>query len=55
MEKANFGQLVSFIFGIANDCLVDGYDVGDYTVKSSLALMVADPTAPYREDGENHV
>ena len=22
MEKANFGQLVSFIFGIANDCLV---------------------------------
>ena len=30
MEKANFGQLVSFIFGIANDCLVDVYDVGDY-------------------------
>ena len=30
MEKANFGRLVSFIFGIANDCLVDVYDVGDY-------------------------
>ena len=30
MEKPNFGQLVSFIFGIANDCLVDVYDVGDY-------------------------
>lgn len=23
MEKANFGQIVSFLFGIANDCLVD--------------------------------
>lgn len=21
MEKANFGQIVSFLFGIANDCL----------------------------------
>lgn len=30
MEKANFGQIVSFLFGIANDCLVDTYDVGDY-------------------------
>lgn len=27
MEKANFGQIVSFLFGIANDCLVDTYDV----------------------------
>ena len=26
MEKANFGQIVSFLFGIANDCLVDVYD-----------------------------
>ena len=25
MEKANFGQIVSFLFGIANDCLVDTY------------------------------
>ena len=30
MENANFNQLVSFVFGIANDCLVDVYDVGDY-------------------------
>lgn len=29
MENANFNQLVSFVFGIANDCLVDVYDVGD--------------------------
>ena len=39
MEKANFGQLVSFIFGIANDCLVDVYDVGDYR-KIILPMMV---------------
>lgn len=30
MTAPNFNQLVSFIFGIANDCLVDKYDVGDY-------------------------
>lgn len=30
MDKSNFGQIVSFLFGIANDCLVDTYDVGDY-------------------------
>lgn len=39
MEKANFGQIVSFIFGIANDCLVDVYDVGDYR-KIILPMMV---------------
>ena len=39
MDKANFGQLVSFIFGIANDCLVDKYDVGDYR-KIILPMMV---------------
>ena len=39
MEKANFGQLVSFLFGIANDCLVDIYDVGDYR-KIILPMMV---------------
>ena len=39
MEKANFGQLVSFIFGIANDCLVDVYDVGDYR-KIILPMIV---------------
>ena len=39
MEKTNFGQLVSFIFSIANDCLVDIYDVGDYR-KIILPMMV---------------
>ena len=39
MEKANFGQIVSFLFGIANDCLVDTYDVGDYR-KIILPMMV---------------
>ena len=39
MDKANFGQLVSFIFGIANDCLVDVYDVGDYR-KIILPMIV---------------
>ena len=39
MAKANFGQLVSFIFGIANDCLVDVYDVGDYR-KIILPMIV---------------
>lgn len=39
MEKANFGQIVSFLFGIANDCLVDVYDVGDYR-KIILPMMV---------------
>ena len=39
MAKANFGQLVSFIFGIANDCLVDVSDVGDYR-KIILPMIV---------------
>ena len=39
MEKANFGQIVSFLFSIANDCLVDVYDVGDYR-KIILPMMV---------------
>ncbi len=39
MDKANFGQLVSFLFSIANDCLVDTYDVGDYR-KIILPMMV---------------
>jgi len=39
MEQQNFGQLVSFIFGIANDCLVDVYDVGDYR-KIILPMIV---------------
>ncbi len=39
MDKTNFGQLVSFIFGIANDCLVDVYDVGDYR-KIILPMIV---------------
>lgn len=39
MNNTNFGQLVSFVFGIANDCLVDVYDVGDYR-KIILPMMV---------------
>jgi len=39
MESINFGQIVSFLFGIANDCLVDVYDVGDYR-KIILPMMV---------------
>lgn len=39
MENANFNQLVSFVFGIANDCLVDVYDVGDYR-KIILPMIV---------------
>lgn len=38
MDKSNFGQIVSFLFGIANDCLVDTYDVGDYR-KIILPMM----------------
>ena len=39
MNNENFGHLVSFIFGIANNCLVDTYDVGDYR-KIILPMMV---------------
>ena len=39
MNNENFGHLVSFIFGIANDCLVDVYDVGDYR-KIILPMIV---------------
>lgn len=39
MENANFNQLVSFVFDIANDCLVDVYDVGDYR-KIILPMIV---------------
>ncbi len=39
MSEQNFGHLVSFIFGIANDCLVDVYDVGDYR-KIILPMIV---------------
>ena len=39
MENANFNQRVSFVFGIANDCLVDVYDVGDYR-KIILPMIV---------------
>ena len=39
MAAQSFGHLVSFIFGIANDCLVDLYDVGDYR-KIILPMMV---------------
>ena len=39
MSDQNFNHLVSFIFGIANDCLVDKYDVGDYR-KIILPMIV---------------
>lgn len=39
MDNKNFGTLVSFLFGIANDCLVDVYDVGDYR-KIILPMMI---------------
>ena len=39
MAIQNFGSLVSFLFGIANDCLVDVYDVGDYR-KIILPMIV---------------
>lgn len=39
MENNNFGHLVAFLFGIANDCLVDVYDVGDYR-KIILPMMI---------------
>lgn len=39
MQNKNFGSLVSFLFGIANDCLVDVYDVGDYR-KIILPMMI---------------
>ena len=30
MDQSTYNSLKAFIFGIANDCLVDVYDVGDY-------------------------
>lgn len=30
MNQSTYNTLKSFIWGIANDCLVDVYDVGDY-------------------------
>ncbi len=30
MNQSTYNALKSFIWGIANDCLVDVYDVGDY-------------------------
>ena len=39
MDQQIYNRLVSFIFGIANDCLVDIYEVGDYR-KVILPMMV---------------
>lgn len=39
MENKNFGPLVFFLFGIANDGIVDVYDVGDYR-KIILPMMI---------------
>ena len=39
MNQSTYNTLKSFIWGIANDCLVDVYDVGDYR-KIILPMMV---------------
>jgi len=39
MDQQIYNQLVAFIWGIASDCLVDTYDVGDYR-KIILPMMV---------------
>ena len=39
MNQATYNSLKSFIWGIANDCLVDVYDVGDYR-KIILPMLV---------------
>ena len=39
MEQQVYNKLVSFIWAIASDCLVDIYDVGDYR-KIILPFMV---------------
>lgn len=39
MNQQTYNQLISFIWGIASDCLVDTYDVGDYR-KIILPMIV---------------
>ena len=39
MNQSTYNSLKSFIWGIANDCLVDVYDVGDYR-KIILPMLV---------------
>lgn len=39
MDQQSYNQLIAFIWGIASDCLVDTYDVGDYR-KIILPMMV---------------
>lgn len=39
MKQSTYNSLKSFIWGIANDCLVDIYDVGDYR-KVILPMLV---------------
>lgn len=39
MDQSTYNALKSFIWGIANDCLVDVYDVGDYR-KVILPMLV---------------
>lgn len=39
MKQSTYNALKSFIWGIANDCLVDVYDVGDYR-KAILPMLV---------------
>ena len=39
MDQETYNKLIAFIWGIASDCLVDTYDVGDYR-KIILPMMV---------------
>ena len=39
MNQTTYNALKSFVWGIANDCLVDVYDVGDYR-KVILPMLI---------------
>jgi hypothetical protein len=45
MNQSTYNSLKSFIWGIANDCLVDVYDVGDYR-KMQVNLPKGGANAP---------
>ena len=45
MNQTTYNSLKAFIWGIANDCLVDVYDVGDYR-KVTEKLLTRTSTQP---------
>lgn len=53
MEKANFGQIVSFLFGIANDCLVDTYV--PYKIGKLQIQGFSEPTTPNKIKQSYHI